>query len=136
MERASLPSQESLESPGKCLFLSFNSFFMSLPIKMYVLTKFYRNGPDICLNISCRKTVYKTLKRKGGTGRLAERPCSGRPRLSNVRDDRAIITLSLRDRRETVPFLRASWESYRVSASLTTVRMITVIASKGGYTRY
>lgn len=89
---------------------------------MYVLTKFYRNGPDICLNISCRKTVYKTLERKGETGRLAERPRSGCPRLSNVRDDRAIIILSLRDLRETVPFLRASWESYGVSASLTTVR--------------
>ncbi|KAL4231725.1 hypothetical protein ACF0H5_009301 [Mactra antiquata] len=59
---------------------------------------------------------------KEETGRLAERLHSGRPRLSTVRDDSAIIRLSLRHCRETVPALRASWESYGVTASLTTVR--------------
>ena len=73
------------------------------------------------MGVSCRevsrqlkvnvKTVYGIKKRLGETGSVANRPRSGRPNKTSVRQDRALVRYSLSDRRLTSPELRQRIES-------------------------
>ena len=57
------------------------------------------------------KTVYGIKKRLGETGSVADRPRSGRPKKTSVRQDRALVRYSLSDRHLTSPELRQRMES-------------------------
>lgn len=74
------------------------------------------------LLFSCRHSVYAALTRYNNQGSHADLPRSGRPRLSNARDDRRLIRESLQNRRLTVPDLTASWNHAGVASSTSTVR--------------
>ena len=85
------------------------------------------------MGVSCRevsrqlnvyvKTVYGIKKRLGGTGSVADRPRSGRPKKTSVRQDRALVRYSLSDRRLTSPELRQRMESeLGVTVSSSTIR--------------
>ena len=73
------------------------------------------------MGVSCRevsrqlmvnvKTVYGIKKCLGETGSVADRPRSGRPNKTSVRQDRALVRYSLSDRRLTSPELRQRMES-------------------------
>ena len=57
------------------------------------------------------KTVYGIKKRLGERGSVTDRPRSGRPNKTSVRQDRALVRYSLSDRRLTSPELRQRMES-------------------------
>ena len=73
------------------------------------------------MGVSCRevsrqlklnlKTVYGNKKCLGEIGLAADRPRSGRPNKTSVRQDRALVRYSLSDRRLTPPELRQRMES-------------------------
>ena len=73
------------------------------------------------MGVSCRevsrqlkvnlKTVYGIKKCLGEIGLAADRPRSGRPNKTSVRQDRALDRYSLSDRRLTSPELRQRMES-------------------------
>ena len=66
--------------------------------------------------------MYKTVRRHDETQSHADRQRVGRPKLSTVRDDRVLVRLSLQNRRETIPALRASWGEHGVLSSDSTVK--------------
>jgi transposase len=66
--------------------------------------------------------VYAALTRYNTQGSHADLPRSGRPRLSNAREDRSLILESLQNRRMTVPDLTASWNDAGVASSSSSVR--------------
>ena len=57
------------------------------------------------------KTVYGIKKRLGETVLVADRPRSGRPNKTSVRQDRALVRYSLSDRRLTSPELQQRMEA-------------------------
>ena len=73
------------------------------------------------MGVSCRevsrqlkvnvKTIYNIKKRVGESGSVADRPQSGRPKKTSVRQDRALVRYSLSDRRLTSPELRQRMEA-------------------------
>ena len=69
------------------------------------------------------ETVYCIKKRLGETGSVADRPRSGRPKKTSVREDRALVRYSLSDRRLTSPELRQRMElELGVTISSSTIR--------------
>ena len=58
------------------------------------------------------KTIYNIKTRLGETGSVADRPRSGRPKKTSVRQDRALVRYSLSDRHLISPELRQRMESW------------------------
>lgn len=74
------------------------------------------------MNIN-RKSVDRIVKKHQETGSVKDRERSGRPKLSTIRDDRALVRTSLSDRQLTAPQLRTHWFlSTGVASSVTTVK--------------
>ena len=63
--------------------------------------------------------IHNIVKKKRETGTVADRPRSGRPRISTTRDDRTLVRLSLRHRFYTAGALRHLWS---VPASTSTIK--------------
>jgi len=70
-----------------------------------------------------KTTVYQIIKKFMETGSVADRPRSGRPRISTPRDDKVLIRISKKDRHKTSPELAKEWsESTGTTASTSLVR--------------
>ncbi|XP_021370822.1 uncharacterized protein LOC110461608 [Mizuhopecten yessoensis] len=87
---------------------------------------YHRNGAAAVQTSRILETssqnVYRAIKRFQDTGNYEDRERSGRPRISNPRDDRLIFRTSLSNRKDSVPELRTEWIQNGVVASNTTVR--------------
>ena len=78
----------------------------------------------IASEVGCSKTgVNVTIKRWKETGKFEERPGRGRKMKSTIRQDRALVRLSLSDRRLTSSELCKDWrQSTGVEVSISTIR--------------
>jgi transposase len=76
-----------------------------------------------------RNSVFNIIKKKKMFGTVADRPRKGRPRISNARDDRFLIRLSLTNRFLTAPCLLRAWH---VKASLSTIKNRLLSVGLGG----
>lgn len=74
-------------------------------------------------------TVHDIVKKKNLYGTVADRPRTGRPKLSDVRDDRRLVLLSLKNRFQTAGQLRHLWH---IRASTSTVQRRLLAASLRG----
>jgi transposase len=63
---------------------------------------------SIRYNVS-KSTIHQIVQKKKLYGTVADRPKSGRPRISTSRDDRALCRMSLANRHLTVSQLREKW---------------------------
>jgi transposase len=93
-------------------------------IRVSVLAEEGYSCRQIAKRVGCsHSAVVKLLQKKNETGSVADRSRSGRPRLSNDRQDRVLRRTSLADRRLTSPQLVRQWrEKCGVMASPSTVR--------------
>jgi transposase len=66
-----------------------------------------------------KSSVHNIVKKKKVYGTVADRPKSGRPKLSSIRDDRRLVRLSIQDRFRTAATLRNMWH---IKASIATVK--------------
>lgn len=78
---------------------------------------------DIVANgIATRSTIFRIIKQFKETGDTRAKKSSGRPRLSNTRQDRLLIRSQLKDRTSSSATLAETWNEAGVSASTRTVR--------------
>ena len=93
-------------------------------IKIAVLREEGYSTTQIANRVKCSQSaVSKTLTRLKETGSVDDRKRSGRPRISNPREDRALVCISLNDRKLTSPQLKREWEeTCGVVCSASTIR--------------
>ena len=93
-------------------------------VRLVVLRDVGYSVRQIAARVKCSpSTVSKTLKRLAETGGVDDRSRSGRPKISSARQDRALVNLSLKDRRKTSVDLKKEWEEASgVVCSTRTVR--------------
>ena len=66
---------------------------------------------SIADNVKCSHScVSKTLLRVRETGTLKDRKRSGRPQISSSREDRALVRISIQNRRLTSTHLKREWQ--------------------------
>jgi transposase len=76
---------------------------------------------QLALEYNISKTaVHKIIKKKAIFGTVVDRPRSGRPRISTVKDDRHLVRLAMRDLFQTAGNLRNQWN---VESSVATVKL-------------
>ena len=93
-------------------------------IKIAVLREEGYSTTQIANRVKCSQSaVSKTLTRLKETGSVDDRKLSGRPRISNPREDRALVRISLNDRKLTSPQFKREWEeTCGVVCSTSTIR--------------
>jgi len=93
-------------------------------VKVIILKEEGYSVEAIAKRVKCsHSAVSKTVKRHKETGSVDDRPRSGRPRLSTLRDDRELLRISLRNRMFTSTQLKREWnETSLISCSARTVR--------------
>ena len=94
--------------------------FKVLYITDIMILHYLQNRPHTFL-FQFRYAVANALARYDATGSHADLPKSGRRRLSTARDDRALVRMSLVNRRATASELRTRLEDSGVHASRSTV---------------
>jgi len=85
---------------------------IELRTRAMVLMEMWVSCPEVSrqLNVNV-KTIYDIKTCLGETGWVADRPRSGRPKKTSVRQDRALVRYSLSYRHLTSPELRQRMES-------------------------
>ena len=93
-------------------------------VKIVVLREEGYSLAEIAARVRCSKSgVSKTLSRVRVTGSVNDRKRSGRPRITSPRDDRALVKMSLQNRRLTSTELKRKLkDSLEVECSSRTVR--------------
>ena len=93
-------------------------------VKIVVLREEGYSLSVIASKVKCsRSCVSKTLARLKETKSLKDRKRSGRPRISSLREDRALVRISTQNRRLTSSHLKREWqETSGVLSSARTVR--------------
>ena len=79
---------------------------------------------EIANRVGCSLgAVSHIVRKQKETGTVQDRPIPGRKRVTTTREDRAIVRISLADRRKTAPAIKADVETYNgLHVSISTVK--------------